>query len=130
MTFKKGQSGNPAGRPRGEGGRDVELRNLFRARAPELINKALSLALDGDTAAMKMALDRILPAIKPTDKAIQIQLPVDDLLGAGQAIMAGTASGMLTPEQGQRLVGLLETQRRLVETADLEKRIEALEKSR
>lgn len=129
MTFKKGQSGNPAGRPPKTGpGRDVELRRMLQAKAPELINQVLTMALAGDLAALKMALDRVLPAIKPVDQAVTIPIPGEDLVAAGQSILAAMASGQLTPEQGQRLAGVLELQRRLVETVELEQRISALEK--
>ncbi|MBF0461677.1 MAG: hypothetical protein HQL87_09800 [Magnetococcales bacterium] len=100
---------------------------MFQAKAPELINQVLTLALAGDPAALKMALDRVLPAIKPTDQAVSISIPAGDLVAAGQSILTATATGQLSPEQGQRLAGVLELQRRLVETVELQKRIEALE---
>lgn len=67
MAFQEGQSGNPAGRPKGSKDKRTELRELLEPHAPALIEKAVSMALEGDTTAMKMCLDRILPAMKSVE---------------------------------------------------------------
>ena len=67
MSFQKGQSGNPAGRPKGSKDKRTELRELLTPHAPALIDKAIEMALDGDTAAMKMCLDRIIPAMRAVE---------------------------------------------------------------
>jgi hypothetical protein len=56
MVWKKGESGNPNGRTRGSG-----LRQLLTPYAPDLINKAVGLALGGNEAALRICLDRVLP---------------------------------------------------------------------
>lgn len=64
MTFKAGQSGNPKGRPKGSKDKRTELRELLEPHAPELIQKAVDMALGGDVSALKMCLDRLIPPIK------------------------------------------------------------------
>ncbi len=61
--FKKGKSGNPAGRKPGTG-KHQQLRKILETKAPELIDKAISLALSGDVKMMAMCLDRVLPALR------------------------------------------------------------------
>lgn len=67
MSFKKGQSGNPSGRPKGTKDKRTELRELLRPHAPVLVEKAVEMALDGDTTALKICLDRIIPAMRSVE---------------------------------------------------------------
>ena len=64
MTFKAGKSGNPQGRPKGSKDKRTELRALLEPHAPALVEKAVQMALDGDTVALKLCLDRIIPAMR------------------------------------------------------------------
>src|SRR5207248_2441793 len=58
--FEKCQSGNPAGRRAGRGSARPRLRNLLLdGEAQALTRKAVELALDGNTMALRMCLDRI-----------------------------------------------------------------------
>ena len=129
MAFKPGQSGNPAGRPKGIKDRRVQRRELFEAHAEELVAKAIQLALDGDAQALRMCLDRIVPPVK--ESPVTITLPdVKDAAGcdaAQAAILQAVASGELLPSQGEALSALVEHRRKAIETSELVRRIEALE---
>lgn len=67
--WKKGQSGNPAGRPKGAKGKATELRKALEvialtgleANAEELIKNSLEMALNGNEAMMKFWLERFAP---------------------------------------------------------------------
>jgi hypothetical protein len=60
--FEKGRSGNPAGRPPGTGKRATQaMQLLLDGEAQALTRKAVELALDGNTMALRMCLDRIGP---------------------------------------------------------------------
>jgi len=64
MPFEKGQSGNPSGRPKGSKDNRTELRELLMPHAPELIEKLVAQALEGDMAAMKLCIDRLISPYK------------------------------------------------------------------
>jgi hypothetical protein len=70
--FKKGQSGNPNGRPTGSRNKATMLaekifdEKLFGEdrKADAIITKAIELAENGDTACIRLCLDRIAPPRK------------------------------------------------------------------
>jgi hypothetical protein len=59
MQFQKGQSGNPAGRPRGARNKQSIAAEKLFADAEELAKVAIDLAKAGDIAALRLCLDRI-----------------------------------------------------------------------
>lgn len=123
------QPGNP-GRPRGARNRaTLALETLLGNSAEEVAQAVIKAAKSGDTAAARLVLERVLPARK--DNPVEVVLPsIDDaagIVGAGKAILAAVAIGDLTPAEGDALMALVERQRRLIETAEMEERITALE---
>ena len=62
-NFYKGMpSANPKGRPKGSLNKYTELsRSLMSERGPEIVEKVIEMALDGDRTCLKMCMDRILP---------------------------------------------------------------------
>ena len=123
--FKKGKSGNPSGRPKGS-------RNLATVRADELfeqmlfgedkkadaiIAKTISMAEEGDTACIRLCLDRIAPPRK--DRPVCFTLPEmrepQDALNASMAIVSGVASGELTPSEASELAKVVESSTRTLQ---------------
>ena len=68
-AMKKGMvSLNPAGRPKGSVNKFTALaRELMSYKSPEIVEKVISKALEGDVHCLKMCLDRILPVHKAVD---------------------------------------------------------------
>src|ERR1043166_3904236 len=63
--FRKGRSGKPAGRPPGSRNRaTVAAEALLEGEAQALTRKAIELALEGDTTALRLCLERIVPQRK------------------------------------------------------------------
>jgi Family of unknown function (DUF5681) len=128
--FEKGQSGNPAGRPRGIGKRATQaMQLLLDGEAQALTRKAIELALEGNTMALRMCLDRIGPPRR--ERAVPIKLPPvrdsADLAGTMTAIIAAAGEGAISPDEGGRLARLVEIFLRAVETRDFERRLQLLE---
>lgn len=128
-TFKKGESGNPAGKPRGAKDKRTELRELLKPHAAKLVQKVVDLALAGDVSALRICIDRIIPPVR--ESRLSITLPaVKDVSGctAAQAkVLQAVTAGDLVPGEGQALSGLIENQRRALETLELEMRLAAIE---
>ena len=129
--FVKGQSGNPNGRPEGSRNKATILAQaLFDGQAEELIQKCIQMALDGDSTAMRLCIERLVPPRK--DRPVNLDLPqmecVEDTIKAMAVISSGVADGELTPSEGQVLSGMVENYRKAIETTELEERISNLEK--
>jgi Family of unknown function (DUF5681) len=128
--FKKGASGNPAGRPPGARHRTtIACEALLDGQAKGLTQKAIELGLAGDMVALRVCLDRIVPV--RCDRHVSFQLPKletpADVLTAVSAIAEGVAAGELTPGEAGELSKLIDSFRSVVETVSFEARIAALE---
>lgn len=121
--------GNP-GRPKGTRHRaTLAAEAVLDGEADALTRKAVELAMEGDTTALRLCLERIAPPRK--DRPVTVALPPLDGAGGITAAMSrvleAVAAGDLTPTEGQAVAALIEAHRRAVETAELEARIAALE---
>ncbi|WP_035881628.1 DUF5681 domain-containing protein [Cupriavidus metallidurans] len=127
MAFRKGASGNPAGRPKGTSDRRNSLRELLQPHAADLVKKAVELALAGDTTALRICVDRIIPAVKAKDAPISLSGLSGSLADQGRTVLDALAAGELTPDEANAVMGVISAQARIIEVDELEKRIAALE---
>ena len=128
--FKSGQSGNPGGRPKGALNKaTLAAQALLEGEAEALTRKAVELAKSGNPMALRLCLERLLPPRK--DRPISFTLPkikaAEDLPRALGAILEAVAQGEITPGDGQTLAAIVDDYRKVLETADLEPRVAALE---
>lgn len=77
-------------------------------------------------AAAKLLLDRALPALKPVDTPIVLDLG-EGLTTAASAILAAVGGGSITPDQGAKVLAALGSAARATEVDELAARIDALE---
>ena len=127
--WKKGESGNPLGRRPGTG-KVAQLRENIAQHLPEIIEKLVIKAKDGDSQAARLLLERVLPPVKPIEQSVKISFPVDaDLSTQGQSIIQAVADGTLAPSQGSSLLTSLGILARIKEMDELEKRLTALEEA-
>lgn len=125
-TFGQGNQG------RAPGARNKVTRaalDALEANTGALTDKAVELALDGDTVALRMCLDRVCPPLK--DRPVDFSLPaiesVADAAQAASAVLAAVAAGDLTPTEGASVMGLVDSYRRTLEATEFEARISKLE---
>lgn len=125
--FRKGQSGNPAGRPKGSPNPATTLRRQIAADLPGIIGTLVSRAKEGDVQAANVLLSRCLPALKP-----QADLPDAPIQGANlaeraEAIAAGALAGDLPPSTASELMAVLAQQARIAEISELSERLGRIE---
>ena len=128
--FHPGQSGNPKGRPTGSRSKVLlALDALGEKEAESIVNAMIEKAKGGDANAGRAILDRVWPPRKGA--RLQFDLPevteANELPGAIAAVNRQVAEGDLAPEEATLIVGLLDAQRRALETSELAERIAAIE---
>jgi len=129
--FEKGRSGNPAGRPRGSRNRSAQaMQHALDGEAQALTRKAVELALEGNTTALKLCLDRLLAPRR--DRTVPLELPpiegAGGLAGTMAAIVAATGNGEISSAEAGRWARLVDIFLKALEMHDFEQRVEALEK--
>ena len=66
--YKGMKSLNPDGRPKGSVNKFTALsRELMSNKGPEIVQKVIDLALEGDRTCLKMCMDRIIPTTKAVE---------------------------------------------------------------
>lgn len=124
--FAQGNPGKPKG-ARNKTTRAVE--ELLDGQSEAITQKAVDLALAGDTTALRLCMERIAPPRK--DTPVLFDLPpmesAHDAAVAAQAVLAAVAGGDLTPIEGAVVMGLVEQYRRTLELSEFERRLIALE---
>ncbi|MEY4979908.1 MAG: hypothetical protein RLZZ352_2178 [Pseudomonadota bacterium] len=127
-AWRPGQSGNPSGRPKGRGFAG-QTREAIAARMPEILDKLISAALAGDVQAARILLERTTPALKPLESPMQaLTLPTGaSMAQQARSVIEAATRGDIPPGQAAQLVGAVATLAKIIETDELEKRIEALE---
>lgn len=119
MQFQKGRSGNPSGRPRGSENTRTQLSRLLQPYADQLINKAVELALGGDTIALRLCVERLIPKAKPDTLNVTMpdiaKLETTSPSMIALEIMKTLAGQVITIEQA-RLLLLLSRQLELPNT--------------
>ena len=127
MPWTQGQSGNPSGRKPGTG-KVEKLRAALTKELPEVLDALVAKAKEGDTGAIKLILERIVPALRPVDAAAPLDLPVGGgLAEQGRAVLVALAAGHLPVNQASSILQGLGSLAKLIETDELEARIAALE---
>ena len=128
-TAGKFTSGN-AGRPKGaRNKKTLAIESLLEGQAEALTQTAISKALEGDGIALRLCIERIAPA--PKDKSVSFSLPemkdVMDASKAASSVLTAVSEGELTPIEGTRVMGLIDSYRRTLELNEIEERLQALE---
>jgi len=128
--FRKGRSGNPSGKPRGTRHKTtMAVQTLLEGEAEALTRKCVELAMEGDTTALRLCMERLAPAVK--SRAVNLRLPpietAADILKAQAATIGAMANGDITPDEAVTIANVLEAKRRTIETVQMEERIARLE---
>jgi hypothetical protein len=129
--FPKGTSGNPAGLKPGTRHRATMMAEAMMAGDLEaVIGRVIRAAKMGDMGAAKLIIDRLVPLRK--GRATKFEMaPIStaaDVVAAQASIAEIMAAGELSPAEAFDVAGIVELQRKAIETAELDTRIAQLER--
>ena len=130
-TDGKFSNGN-VGRPKGSRNKaTIAIESLLEGQAEALTQTAISKALEGDSIALRLCMDRIAPPMK--DKPVVFPLPrmhgAMDASEAAGSVLSAVSDGTLTPMEGTRVMDLIDSYRRTLELTEIEQRLQVLETS-
>jgi len=105
-------------------------KELLAGDIEAVVQRLVEAAKDGKPWAMRLVIERLVPSRRSS--AVEVELPrmeraCDIALGV-QAVIEAAAAGEITLDEAREFCALLEWQRKILETSELEVRIEALEK--
>ncbi|MCK6419026.1 MAG: DUF5681 domain-containing protein [Alphaproteobacteria bacterium] len=129
--FKPGQSGNPAGRPKGSRHKyTLAAQELLAGESESLTRKAIELALEGDVTALRLCLERIAPALKATAPTITLETPMpESLTETAHAFVKAAFQGEIAPDIAAQLVSAVASVARTEELENVKERLESLERA-
>jgi len=125
----KGVVLNPNGRPKGSVNKYTALsRELMSTKGPEIVEKVIEMALEGDRTCLKMCMDRILP----TTKAVELRSSEDkgnviiNIGGLEEKVVAAEQEKPLEYEEGV-IIDDTKLDEKVVSIANAEKEVSSNE---
>lgn len=128
--FQKGQSGNPTGRPRGaRNSATLAAEVLLDGEAERLTRKCVEMALGGDPVALRLCMERILPARK--DRPLSFALPTitsaRDAADISAAVLDAVSNGAITLSEAAEFAKLIDGYVKAYQAAEIDDRAKPME---
>lgn len=128
--FPKGQSGNPKGKVKGTKNKaTLAAESLLNGELENISRRLIHEALLGNMQAIKMVLDRILPARR--DRVVMLNVPTlktsADAVLSMALITDAVMRGDVSPSEGEALSKIIDIYVKTIEAHDHEKRLTLLE---
>ncbi len=110
----------------------AEVMRRGKARGCINVRRAQMRLLDADNTTMAVWLGKSLLGQRDTS-SIRLVLPktrtAQDLGKAAEKVTQAVARGKITPTEGEKMMGILESQSRIIERVDIESRVQKLEEN-
>ena len=120
------------GRPRGSRNRATLFQEALEQGGVAIIRKVRREALKADPTAMRLCMERLIPPAKA--KNVRFPLPplktAPELMEAIAGVMKAVTAGKLSPQEGESVARIIESQRKMMETEGYDARLRKLEEAR
>jgi hypothetical protein len=108
--FRKGTSGNPAGKVRGTRNKvTIAVEGLMGKYGEQVAARMVKRAVDGDVGAARLVLDRVAPVRR--GRAVHLKIggigDAASVMNAHAALLTEVAAGRLTPEEAEPISAML-----------------------
>lgn len=130
--FRRGRSGNPRGRVLGSRNKASAIaETLMEEEASAVTRKLVERALKGNSTAMKLYFERVVPPRR--ERAVRIAMPEvrdpGDINAAMAAVTRAVAAGEVSPSDAGELARMVETLLRTFQAGDFDRRLRAIEEA-
>jgi len=130
MPFQPGQSGNPAGRPRGSRNKKtIVLEALVDGEAEAVMQKLITLAKMGHDGAMRLCVERMMPPRR--ERPVPLPLPrIETDADARQAaadVIEALAEGEVTPKEAERVLRTIAGAAVILQSSEVAARLSRIE---
>jgi hypothetical protein len=130
MTFLPGQSGNPAGRPRGaRNKKTLALEALLDGESEALLRRLIDLAKMGDDLAMRLCVERMLAPQR--ERPVPLKLPRiesdQDARRASAEVMDALGEGEITPKEAGHLLRAVAGTAMIMQSTEIAARLNWIE---
>ena len=133
MPFQKGQSGNPAGRPRESRNKaSIRMQEMLEEKAEALVNKVVELAMGGNIAALRLCLDHLIATRKSEPLSCEMPPPLAraaDAVAAIGGIASAAVAGDVTADEAAKLAKVISLYVNTLEAHQFEHRLAQLERA-
>jgi hypothetical protein len=128
MPFEKGNKlAAGKGRPQGSGF-SAQLREVVgKDEFKRLVQSLLDRALEGDTAAAGVLINRLVPTLRPVALPEPFPLTGDSLAERAMSVLDAAAGGQVSSVDAKAIIDALAGVARIREVDELERRVAALE---
>jgi hypothetical protein len=121
--FKKGQSGNPAGRPKGRTNPILASIKKEFGGEPEFWIHVAQAAKAGDQHCLNLLASRVRPPFKARSVCVELDIKGDSARDYTSGVLSAVAGGKLPPDEAASLLGAILAGDRLEKLEELELRV-------
>lgn len=127
--WKPGESGNPAGKPKGAKDRRTAWRTALAGELPAIMARLVEAARAGDVSAASLILSRVAPPLRQQREPIELPaLAKAGTLGEqARAVLEAVAKGEIATDAAAELLAAVANAAAAIETDELARRLDALE---
>ena len=116
------------GRPLGAGPvARLRLLLLKDGQLDKLVAKTYTMALAGDVAAIRILLERVVPALRMQSAPVMIDLPAGTLTEQARALLTAAASGQLPADVASELIRAVAAVVSVEQGDEVKRRLDAIE---
>ncbi|WP_343115448.1 hypothetical protein [Ostreiculturibacter nitratireducens] len=122
------RSPNPSGKPADFGVARTKITKLLLENAGGILERQIEKALEGDSAAAQLILSRVIAPLKSDSGRVKFDFDASLPISAQvEKVLEAVATGKVSPEVAQQIVGAIGTLSSVRATEELEQRIVQLE---